>query len=109
MVATKLVTAERRWVVSGTPAKDRMIGVDVEMAGNVYGPTHGADPDLISTLSRSAQYEESLDGQKSYNKNEEKDGASRSIGILLANFLQIRPWAGTDYEQKVTWEGKVHA
>jgi hypothetical protein len=31
-VAEKLVTAERRWVVSGTPARDRLYGIEVDLA-----------------------------------------------------------------------------
>jgi SNF2 family DNA or RNA helicase len=35
LVAQKFVTADRRWVVSGTPARDRLFGVEVDLAADV--------------------------------------------------------------------------
>jgi hypothetical protein len=100
-VATTLVNAERRWIVSGTPVKERLFGVDVELAGSVANKDFQgleADDDLSSRFSTA------LLNRQSFNRQEELNGASKSLGVLLSNFLQVRPWAGTEGELKVEWE-----
>lgn len=113
-VATKLVTAERRWVVSGTPAKERLFGVDVDLASNIeaeeLGPLlAGNETDTTTSSSISATETEkrliaALDRRKVFSKAEESNGAAKSIGILAANFLGVRPWSSTENGQKIEWE-----
>jgi hypothetical protein len=107
VVATKLVTAERRWVVSGTPAKERLFGVDIELAAHAstenyfhQNKTHQDQPSAPEAQMRAA----ALEQQSRYNRDEEKQGAARPIGILLTNFLQVRPWASAEGEAKAEWE-----
>lgn len=112
-VATELVTAERRWVVSGTPAKERLFGVDVDLASNVEAEKsaplmeHDAATTMLSSNSAAATEERlaaALDRRKLFSKAEESNGAAKSIGILAANFLGVRPWCGTENAQKIEWE-----
>ncbi|KIW03203.1 uncharacterized protein PV09_05429 [Verruconis gallopava] len=101
-VATTLVQAERRWIVSGTPAKERLFGVDVELAGNLFANDEEQMPEF--TPVHSGRFGLALQSRKSYIRQEELNGASKSIGVLLSNFLQVRPWAGNELEPKSEWE-----
>jgi hypothetical protein len=107
VVATKLVTAERRWVVSGTPAKERLFGVDIELAAHASTENyfHQNKAHRNQTPAPESQMRAvALEQQSRYNQDEEKQGAARPIGILLSNFLQVRPWAGAEGEVKADWE-----
>lgn len=106
VVATKLVTAERRWVVSGTPAKERLFGVDIELAAHAMTENYFPDSGREDQQSRSASDMRiaALKQQSEFDKEEEKKGAAGPIGILLSNYLQVRPWANVDGEQKLEWE-----
>ena len=97
-VATTLVTAERRWIVSGTPAKERLFGVDIEMADTTV------DTGLTNAVTKAGHLSNALADRMSFVRQEELNGASKSLGVLLSNFLRVRPWAGTEDEQKVEWE-----
>ncbi|QDS67685.1 hypothetical protein FKW77_005298 [Venturia effusa] len=111
-VATELVTADRRWVVSGTPAKERLFGVDVDLASNVeaeeLAPLLEEDADTTTSFSSPTAMEDklaaALDRRKLFFKAEESKGAARSIGVLAANFLGVRPWCGSENGQKIEWE-----
>jgi hypothetical protein len=107
VVATKLVTAERRWVVSGTPAKERLFGVDIELAAHAttenYFPQRATDQSQI-VIPEAEMRAAALNQQSRYNRDEERQGAARPIGILLSNFLQVRPWASFEGEPKLDWE-----
>ncbi|KAF2433384.1 hypothetical protein EJ08DRAFT_629179 [Tothia fuscella] len=104
VVATKLVTAERRWVVSGTPAKERLFGVDVELAAHAmtenYFPNATKNEDHSPSDMRGA----ALEQQSLFVSEEERSGAARPIGILLSNYLQVRPWVSSDGEDSLAWE-----
>jgi hypothetical protein len=107
VVATKLVTAERRWVVSGTPAKERLFGVDIELAAHAM--TENYFPDATKeaeqeSKSVSEMRSAALAQQSKYDKEEEKKGAAGPIGTLLSNYLQVRPWTTADGEDKLEWE-----
>lgn len=45
-----------------------------------------------------------LADRKSFVRQEELNGASKFLGVLLTNFLRVRPWAGTEEEAKADWE-----
>ena len=88
--------------MSGTPAKERLFGVDVELADSVV---EGSEPNEPSTQSTPVgKFSNVLADRMSFSRQEELNGASRSIGVLLSNFLRVRPWAGTEQELKVEWE-----
>jgi hypothetical protein len=130
-VASKLVEASHRWVVSGTPAKD-LIGVEMDLIGPV---SHSSSPVPLSTSQADSQYGTSkrdanhhngryanlrffpesdsgcslentealrrdalLLSRKAFVIKDERDGAIRSIGSLVSNFLKIKPWSsGADW------------
>ncbi|KAH0342609.1 hypothetical protein KCU81_g5564, partial [Aureobasidium melanogenum] len=88
-VASKLVEASHRWIVSGTPAKD-LIGVELDLVGPV-------------SHSESLRRETLLRQRKAYSVKDEKDGAVRSIGSMASNFLRIRPWCSAEDERGSDW------
>ncbi|KAL1585038.1 hypothetical protein WHR41_06125 [Cladosporium halotolerans] len=97
-VAKKLVTADHRWVVSGTPAKD-LLGVEADMS-----VAQDAAPDGLQG-SRDAV----LDQRRHFNVKEDTTGAIKSLGTLASNFLRIRPWAAEDLgERPAVWEEHIY-
>lgn len=122
-VANKLIEASHHWVVSGTPAKD-LIGIEMDLVGPMshYGspaPVEpgGADSQNGSgsgpgpgTGSHSAIDDDELlrrdtllSQRKTFITKDEKDGAVRSIGSLVSNFLRIRPWSAGEEERGADW------
>lgn len=119
MAAGRLVTAERRWVVSGTPARDRLFGVEVDLAAlaevdEMGSPDSARDEDSASTLDGSLASDASfirqaaLEKRKEYRKEEEVNGAAKNLGIIASNFLQVRPWAEFSTEGKAEWEDHIY-
>jgi len=96
-VAANLVTADHRWVVSGTPAKD-LLGVEVDMS---------TAANLWHTPDTKASRENVLKQRREFSKPEDITGAIKSIGSLASTFLKIRPWAGSD-EAKAEWEEYIY-
>lgn len=85
-VAESIVRAERRWVVSGTPARDLM-GVEVDLA--ILKEIGGQED--MKKLRKS-----SLEQRRAFNKYQEaSSGAVRAIGYLASGFLNVRPWAAS--------------
>jgi hypothetical protein len=79
-----------------------LFGADVEMASATENDDiHTAGPAQRTKVGRISDV---LADRKSFVRQEELNGASKSLGVLLANFLRVRPWAGTDEEIKVEWE-----
>jgi hypothetical protein len=121
-VSEKLVTAERRWVVSGTPARDRLYGVEVDLASTVedasdlderiydspgrLSRSNGASP---SPLSRIAQ---TPDRRKKFETGVDTgaSSAAKSIGLLVQHFLRTRPWAQDDSTdaRSPQWEDYIY-
>ncbi|EME49804.1 hypothetical protein DOTSEDRAFT_68558 [Dothistroma septosporum NZE10] len=77
IVANRLVTADHRWSVSGTPAKD-LLGVEVDVS-----TMWNAGDDL----------DEMLEQRRHFNLKEDGSGAIESLGSLSSNFLKIGPWS----------------
>ncbi|KAF1808629.1 hypothetical protein P152DRAFT_443501 [Eremomyces bilateralis CBS 781.70] len=102
-VASELVTAERRWVVSGTPARDRLFGVEDSTSGNSGSPLILSDNFSIHASRR----ERALAMRKRFNSQEEKNGAAVSLGLLVSHFLQAQPWARKSGVPKVDWVDHV--
>ncbi|KAF2100096.1 hypothetical protein NA57DRAFT_19969, partial [Rhizodiscina lignyota] len=89
-VANQLVRAERRWIVSGTPARNRLFGVEVDVD----------DSRLVREIA--------LHKRKRYNKEEEMKGPAESIGQLASGFLKVRPWAASEFDsEKADWDEHV--
>ena len=122
IVADRLVTAERRWIVSGTPAKERLFGVEIDLAALADAYEYRAefaqdgfdDAASLTTGDGSLMSDASLtrlavlDGQKPYNRDYEVKGAARNVGIMASNFLKVRPWAESNAEGKAEWVDHIY-
>jgi SNF2 family DNA or RNA helicase len=92
----KQLKAERRWVVSGTPAKN-LVGVEVD----------------LSTLSESgscstALREQVLERMKEFSQDDESTRAVKALGLLAAHFLMVRPWSDCTIEGKLEWDEYIY-
>jgi hypothetical protein len=97
-VAKKLVTADHRWVVSGTPAKD-LLGVEADMS---------VAQNAAQAEARGSR-EEVLDRRRLFNPKEDTSGAIKSLGMLASHFLRIRPWAAEGSgERPAVWEEHIY-
>lgn len=99
VVAENIVRAERRWVVSGTPAKDLM-GVEVELSAL----TTDADMDYRS---------KTLEHRREFNAHqEESSGALKALGQLASRFLKVQPWTTSSERTRMgdtaRWEDYVY-
>ncbi|KAH0276652.1 hypothetical protein KCU91_g3726, partial [Aureobasidium melanogenum] len=110
-VASKLVEASHRWIVSGTPAKD-LIGVEMDLVGPVShsgtpAPSDDANSQpgsgYSSNAAESLRRGTLLSQRKAYSAKDEKDGAVRSIGSMASHFLKIRPWCSAEDERGSDW------
>lgn len=121
MAAGRLVTAQRRWIVSGTPARDRLFGVEVDLAALADVDELPSDFDMLDDTASlttadgslasdaSITRRAALEKRKAYSREEEKAGAAKSLGIMASNFLQVRPWAELDNtESKADWEEHIY-
>ncbi|KAK8248353.1 SNF2 family helicase-like protein [Phyllosticta capitalensis] len=91
-VAQKLVLAERRWIISGTPARDDLISVEVDLASN-QSTTMEEDVQLL----RDAVLE-----RRKHFDGKESTGAAKTLGTLATHFLQVRPWSeGAEWVEHV--------
>ncbi|KAK5734398.1 hypothetical protein LTS12_026707 [Elasticomyces elasticus] len=99
-VANKLVTADHRWVVSGTPAKD-LLGVEVETS---------ITESMLQTPQMQDPREIILDKRRAFSAKEDVAGAAKSLGVLATSFLKIRPWcAEGDHERKeADWDDYIY-
>ena len=98
VVANKLVKADHKWIVSGTPAKDLM-GAEVDISANEnHGNASGTEK------SRDIRLEQRRDFSK-----EDTKGAIENLFSLASNFLNIRPWAAADnVEGGASWKDYVY-
>ncbi|KAK1004940.1 hypothetical protein LTR54_007261 [Friedmanniomyces endolithicus] len=99
-VANKLVTADHRWVVSGTPAKNLLgVEVDTSVDENMAHPSGAKDSrDVV------------LDHRRAFSAKDDTAGAVRSLGVLATSFLKIRPWcaAGTSERKEADWDEYIY-
>jgi len=97
-VAKKLITADHRWVISGTPAKD-LLGVEADMS-------------VAQKISQSGEIESRdtvLNRRKNFDPKADTNGAIKSLGLLASNFLRIRPWAAEDFgERPAVWDEHIY-
>jgi hypothetical protein len=129
IVAQEIVTAERRWIVSGTPARDRLYGIEVDTAadadvidmpsasaadGPVQGSSSSTPPSTSQSLGASsvstAARHAALERRRRFDVNEEigTSSAARSIGTLTSCFLQTRPWATNSRPRRVEWDDFIY-
>ena len=98
-VANKLITADHRWIVSGTPAPG-LLGaeVDADMAAAV---------DLYSPETQHAR-EAILQQRRHFSKKDDTIGAIKSLGALATHFLRMKPWyTPSVLEKRVEWDEYV--
>jgi hypothetical protein len=96
VLIAKQIQAERRWVVSGTPAKD-LVGVEVDLSTI-------DSPELDSSVLR----ETAVEQRKSFSTEYDTAGAAKSLGLLASNFLMVRPWCDSDAEGKLDWDDYIY-
>ncbi|KAF1851943.1 uncharacterized protein K460DRAFT_413433 [Cucurbitaria berberidis CBS 394.84] len=92
VLVAKQIQAERRWVVSGTPAKN-LVGVEVDMS------TLDADQSDPTSLR-----EFTIEKRKLFNNGDENTKAAKALGSLASNFLMVRPWCDSSVEGKLDWD-----
>lgn len=96
--SSKELLAERRWIVSGTPARD-LLGLDAIVVDNGL--------DIYSTR------EKMLKDRKLYDYTVERSsGAVSAIGALASGFLHAQPWNAqnteADGEKAPIWDEYVY-
>ncbi len=95
-VAEKLVHADRRWVVTGTPMKD-LVGMEVDLAA-AYDETNELDARTLRELT--------LEQRKHFSLKDDHQ-AVQSLGNIATHFLQLRPWAGSN-EESADWNDYIY-
>ncbi|KAF2446712.1 hypothetical protein P171DRAFT_383500 [Karstenula rhodostoma CBS 690.94] len=96
VLVAKQLQIERRWIVSGTPAKD-LVGVEVDLAAH-------DDDSADASLSREMVIEQ----RKAFNLDDENTKAAKALGTLASNFLMVRPWADSSSEGRLDWEDYIY-
>lgn len=98
LMAEKFVRAERRWIVSGTPARD-LLGVEVDLPAMELSRANEA----FQKYRR-----HSLDQRRSFDaKQEQASGAAKSLGALASRFLKAQPWSAPEadtLERAAVWD-----
>lgn len=95
VLVAKQIQAERRWVVSGTPAKD-LVGVEVDTSTL---DANDEDPTLLR--------EAAIEQRKSFNLTDESK-AVKALGSLASNYLMVRPWCASSAEGGLDWDEYVY-
>lgn len=95
-VANEIVTADHRWVVSGTPAKD-LLGVEMDTIASE-----------TATLPDQVQRQDALELRRHFSAKEDTSGATKGIGELVTHFLKVRPWAKSDDEISADWKSDIY-
>lgn len=126
LVADRLVKAERRWVVSGTPAKERLYGVEADFALNAdyeNASTEVNEPEFASLsepstprteeswgISGQSFKMEALNRRKAFNPQEDigNSSATKGLSLLISHFLQLRPWYQEEEDAKVSFDEHVY-
>ncbi|KAF2708239.1 hypothetical protein K504DRAFT_381925 [Pleomassaria siparia CBS 279.74] len=90
----KQLQVERRWVVSGTPAKN-LVGVEVDLST------------LNENGTDSAQIRErAIEGMRNFSQDGDNAKAVEALGLLASHFLMVRPWSDSA-EGKLEWQNYI--
>lgn len=95
VLVAKQIQVERRWVVSGTPAKD-LVGVEVDMSTI---EVNDEDSNAIRELA--------IEQRKSFNQTDESK-AVKALGSLASNYLMVRPWCASSAEGGLDWDEYIY-
>ncbi|KAH7398857.1 P-loop containing nucleoside triphosphate hydrolase protein [Phaeosphaeria sp. MPI-PUGE-AT-0046c] len=97
VLLAKQIQVERRWVVSGTPAKN-LVGVELDTAT--------LESDVTNTH---ALRQNAIEQRKTFSA-QGTDGASavKALGSLASNFLMVRPWCDSLAEGKLEWDNYIY-
>ncbi|KAF2639420.1 hypothetical protein P280DRAFT_61208 [Massarina eburnea CBS 473.64] len=96
VLVAKQLQAERRWVVSGTPAKS-LVGVEMDL---LTAEEDGQDQTLLR--------EKTMEQRKTFSLDDENTRAAKALGSLASNFLMVRPWSDSTNEGKLDWEEHIY-
>jgi hypothetical protein len=96
VLVAKQLQVERRWVVSGTPAKN-LVGVEMDLATS---DEQESDPILL----RDAAIEQ----RKTFRLDDENTKAAKALGSLASNFLMVRPWSESTAEGGLEWDDYIY-
>ena len=88
IVADQSVTADGRWIVTGSPLSDT-IRVEMDLA-NTFGQTNALD---------SSEQRELIVQQRKKHNISNDDKAIRSLGYTASAFLQAKPWVQSREEK----------
>jgi SNF2 family DNA or RNA helicase len=95
VLVAKQIQVERRWVVSGTPAKD-LVGVEVDISAM---EVNDKDPNSIR--------QSTIEQRKNFSFQDESK-AVKALGSLASNYLMIRPWCASSAEGGLEWDEYVY-
>ncbi|KAF2629559.1 hypothetical protein BU25DRAFT_336889 [Macroventuria anomochaeta] len=95
VLVAKQIQAERRWVVSGTPAKN-LVSVEVDMSTM---EVDDEDPILLR--------ESAIEQRKTFNLTDESK-AVKALGSLASNYLMVRPWCASSVEGGLDWDEYIY-
>ncbi|EGP92164.1 SNF2 family DNA-dependent ATPase domain-containing protein [Zymoseptoria tritici IPO323] len=90
VVATQLVTAENRWLVSGTPAKD-LLGVEVDLSSLEF-----------------KDHQSMLEQRRHFDPLYDRSGAIDNLGAIAGSFLKIQPWAPDSLRHSVSFKEHIY-
>ncbi|KAF2689065.1 hypothetical protein K458DRAFT_413377 [Lentithecium fluviatile CBS 122367] len=96
VLVAKQLQAERRWVVSGTPAKN-LVGVEVDLSTM---DEEIDDPTMVRELA--------IEQRKAFSLDYENTKAAKALGLLASNFLMVRPWSESTAEGRLDWEDYIY-
>ncbi|KAF2749086.1 hypothetical protein M011DRAFT_475825 [Sporormia fimetaria CBS 119925] len=97
VILARQLHVERRWVVSGTPAKN-LVGVELEMF--TEDPSD-SDPVILRGMAMEQRKEFKID-------DEDNTKAAKALGSLASGFLMVRPWAESASEIKLEWTEYIY-
>ncbi|KAF2847707.1 SNF2 family helicase-like protein [Plenodomus tracheiphilus IPT5] len=90
VLVAKQIPAERRWVVSGTPARN-LVGVEMDAL------TLDTESDELRPLRASV-----IEHRKAFIYDDETSKATKALGSLASHFLMVQPWSESkDWDEYV--------
>ncbi|KAF1951038.1 hypothetical protein CC80DRAFT_425642 [Byssothecium circinans] len=96
VLVAKQLQAERRWVVSGTPAKS-LVGVEMDLLATEE-----------ESLDQAFLRETTIEQRKTFNLDDENTKAAKALGSLASNFLMVRPWSDSSSEGRLDWDEYIY-